>query len=284
MHFVPMKQLLDKALAGGYAVPGFCVWSAETMKAVLDAAARLNAPVILMSGPCEFRFMSPAVMAAVGRAVAGPYDVKAAFHLDHGDSMPMVADALAGGYSSVMLDFSTRPFAENAGALRRVVELARPLGATVEGEIGAVGKVDAVTREGGTGNVLTDPTEAEAYVKATGVDALAVAIGNAHGLYTKLPELDFVRLEKIRRKVSIPLVLHGGSGTPDDALKKAIALGMAKVNVASELIHGYRESLQAQWAEQRNLWTPEAAAVAARATIPIAERWIRRVGAEGKAG
>jgi ketose-bisphosphate aldolase len=284
MQFIPMSPLLADAQARGYAVPGFCVWDAASMKAVLEAATALRAPVILMAGPREVRFMSPRELAAVARAVAAPYTGKAALHLDHGDSTALVRDAVDGGFTSVMLDFSTRSFEENAAALRAVVALARPRGVTVEGEIGAVGRVDATTGEGGKAGALTDPDEAAAYAEATGVDALAVAIGNAHGIYTRLPELDFDRLARIRARVSVPLVLHGGSGTPDDALRRAIALGVAKVNVASELVRAYRESLLEQWNGGANLWAPEALAVAARAIIPVAERWIRRLGAEGKEG
>lgn len=283
MPFEPLKPLLERALAGGYAVPAFCVWNPETMQAVLNTAARLRAPVILMTGPAELRFLSVTTMAVVARAVAGGSAVPAALHLDHGDSLAMVQEAIAGGYTSVMLDFSTRAFAENVAALRQVAAMARPKGVTVEGELGTIGRVDTASREGGGVMALTDPEEARRFVEATGVDALAVAIGNAHGLYPRLPELDFVRLERIHRLVSVPLVLHGGSGTPADALRQAINLGVAKVNVASELVRAFRQSLHEQWAGGQNLWVPEALAVAARAIVPVVERWIRRLGAEGRA-
>ncbi|MCL5099018.1 MAG: class II fructose-bisphosphate aldolase, partial [Candidatus Omnitrophica bacterium] len=250
---------------------------------VLEASTRLNSPVILMCGPGEFPLLPPAVMGAIARALAKPFSIPAALHLDHGDSLPQVQECLSAGFSSVMLDFSTRPFNENAEALRHVVSMARPHGATVEGEIGSVGKVDQTSIEGGGASTLTDPEEAKAYVEATGVDALAVSIGNAHGLYTRLPQFDFARLKAIRDRVNVPLVLHGGSGTPDDDLNKAIALGMAKVNVASELIHTFRESLQRQWNVGENKWTPGALAVAKQTMAPVLEKWIRRLGAAGMA-
>lgn len=283
MQFAPMIDLLKKAAAGGYAVPSFCVWNAETAQAVLRVAARLRAPVILMNGPGEFPLLAPRPMGAVIHAVAQDFDQPVALHLDHGDSLDQVRECLTAGYSSVMLDFSTRRFEENAGALKQVVEWARPLGVTVEGEIGSVGKVDTVTKEGGNVSTLTDPEEARAYVEATGVDALAVAIGNAHGIYTKLPQLDFARLAKIREQVRIPLVLHGGSGTPEADLQKAIRLGMAKINVASELIRAVRESLRDQWNSGKNLWVPGNAAEAARAMEAVVAKWIHWTGAEGKA-
>ena len=283
MKFVPMKELLRDAAARGYAVPGFCIWSAETVATVLGVATDLKAPVILMCGPLEFLHLTPADMAGTARAVAARFNLPAALHLDHGNSLEQVQACLAAGFTSVMLDFSAKPYAENAAALTRVVALARPLGVTVEGEIGHVGKVDPASVEGGTTSTLTEPAEAAAYAADTGVDALAPSIGNAHGHYTRLPRFDFERLEKIHSMVPVPLVLHGGSGTPDEDLRRAIALGVAKVNVATDLVVAMRESLTAQWGAKRNLWTPVALAEAAQACAPHIERWLRRTGAAGRA-
>lgn len=283
MKFVPMKDLLLRAVEKGYAVPSFCVWNAETMAVVMRTAQELRAPVILMNGPCEFKPLPPPVLCRMAQAVAADFDVKAAFHLDHGDAVAQAAECIDVGYTSVMLDFSTRSFAENAAALRQVVALARPRGITVEGEIGHVGKVDKVTAEGIGESSLTEPEEAVAYVKATDVDALAVSIGNAHGQYTRLPRFDFDRLAAIRKAVSVPLVLHGGSGTPDDDLKRAISLGIAKINVATDLVTAMRESLRRQWNENRNLWAPMAMAEAMIAVADVVRRWIHRTGAAGKA-
>lgn len=283
MKFVPMKELLEKAAAKSYAVPSFCVWSAGAMQAVLETAERLRAPVIVMAGSCEMAFVRPATMAAVARVVAQPFTIPAALHLDHGDSLVLVKESLDAGFTSVMLDFSTKPFAENAAALKQVVAMACPLGVTVEGEIGSVGKVDQVTQEGGAVSTLTDPDEVLEYVKITGVDALAVSIGNAHGLYTRLPKFDFERLAMIRRRVTVPLVLHGGSGTPDADIKQAVDLGMVKVNVASELTAAFRGSLKTQADEGRNAWLPCALAEAEQSLRPVVEKWIHRLGAEGRA-
>lgn len=284
MKFLPASELLRDATANGYAVPSFCVWNAETMDTVLSVSSDCGAPVILMSGPPgEFNLLAPAKMAAIARTVAGGYDVTAALHLDHGDSLPLVEECLAAGYTSVMLDFSTRPFAENVAALRRVVELARPKGVSVEGEIGAVGAIDEITGEGKTASSLTDPEEAKAYVQDTGVDMLAVAIGNAHGNYPTRPHLDFELLALLQEVIDVPLVLHGGSGTPDEDLRKAVSLGIAKINVASELVRVVRERLLERWRANELLWTPQALADSMEAMAPVVERWIRRTGAAGKA-
>lgn len=283
MKFVPMLDLLNRAASEGYAVPGFCAWNAESMEAVLRTASKVKAPVILMSGLGEFSLLSPRDLAAVANALAERFEVPAALHLDHGDSLAQVEACLAAGYTSVMLDYSTRPFAENADAMRRVVKMAHPLGITVEGELGVVGRVDQTTVEGRANSALTDPADAAAFVAQTGIDVLAVSIGNAHGQYTQLPRLDFERLAKLHATVRVPLVLHGGSGTPEVDLRRAISLGMAKVNVATELTTAVRESLLQQWDSGENLWTPMAQAVAMQAMAEVAERWFHLTGAAGRA-
>jgi len=278
-----MHELLQPAWKAGYAVPSFCAWSGEVAETVLQVATELKAPVILMSGPGEFGLNSPDTLARIVKALIDKYPVPAALHLDHGDSPEMVDACIAAGFTSVMLDYSTRPFAENVAGLKAVVNKARPKGITVEGEIGSVGKVDDVTVEGGETSTLTDPTEAARYAEMTGVDALAVSIGNAHGIYTKLPVFDFERLEKIRQAVSIPLVLHGGSGTQPEYLKKAIALGMAKVNVASELCKAFRDSYTAEHANGKSVWLPSALAAARKPMAQVMAKWFALCGAVGKA-
>jgi len=243
----------------------------------------LKAPVILMNGPGEFGLLAPRDMGAVAHALAERFDVPAALHLDHGNSMAMVEDCLAAKYTSVMLDYSTRPFAENIEALRCVAALAHPRGVTVEGELGVIGQVDQVSVEGGGQSTLTDPSMAATFVEKTGIDALAVSIGNAHGIYTKLPRLDFERLAKIRAAVPVYLILHGGSGTPEADLRHAISLGIVKVNVATESINAVRQSLMEQWSSGQNLWTPIAQAHAMEPMAKVLEKWFHLTGAVGRA-
>lgn len=280
MKFLSMSELLSDAASHGYAVPSFCVWNAEAMDCVMRVATECRAPVILMNGPGEFSLLQPDTMASAAKAVAAKYAVRAALHLDHGDSLEQVVACLSAGYTSVMLDFSARPYAENAAALRQVAQRAHPLGVTVEGEIGHVGKADTITTEGGSDSTLTVPAEAARYAAETGVDVLAVSIGNAHGQYTRLPRLDFDRLAEIHKAVRVPLVLHGGSGTPEADIRKAISLGIAKINVATELISSVRESLRSQWGAGRNLWLPLAQAEAMKAMEPVVRKWIVLTGAE----
>lgn len=288
---VPLSDLLPAAREGGYAVPGFCVWNAETMTAVLAAAQSERAPVILMCGPSEFSLLSPKLLADLARRAVQEVNIPVALHLDHGDHLDRCRECLEAGFSSVMIDASARPFPENVALTRQVVEWARPLGATVEGEIGILGRADQSTPEGEqeappfpTSSGLTDPAEAAAFVEQTGVDALAVAIGNAHGLYPGLPRFDFERLERIAARVPVPLVLHGGSGTPEADLQRAIRTGICKVNVASELVRAFRETLLRAWASPEGpTWPPVAEAKAMEAIQNVVRCWLHRTGAAGKA-
>jgi tagatose 1,6-diphosphate aldolase GatY/KbaY len=282
MGFVPMADLTGPAFRQGYAVPAFCAWNAETMEAVLQAAERLHAPVILMQGPGEFPVLSPASMGAVAAALKNRYSVAAALHLDHGDSLQMVTECIEARYTSVMLDFSSRPHEENARAQKAVIAMARPRGITVEGEIGRIGKADDMTAEGAARSLYTDPAEAVSYVRESGVDLLAVSIGNKHGFYHGEPHLEFGLLAELHAAIAVPLVMHGGTGISAEDIQRSIGMGIAKVNVASELVHGFRASLTGQWQEGRNHWTPLALAAARAEVQKIAEKWIRITGAAGK--
>jgi len=283
MNFVPMHELLRPAYEGRYAVPSFCAWNAEVTETILQVASDLRAPVILMSGPGEFPLNSPDTLARVCRAVASRYSVPAALHLDHGDSLATVELCLKAGYTSVMLEYSARSFAENVAGMKQVVAMAHPHGVTVEGEIGSVGRADDATAEGGERSTLTDPAEAARFVQMTGVDALAVSIGNAHGIYTQLPVFDFDRLEQIRQAVGIPLVLHGGSGTQPECIRRAVALGIAKINIASELCRAFRDTYSEQHRGGKMGWLPTVLGAARPAIAKVVERWIALSGAAGKA-
>ena len=164
-----------------------------------------------------------------------------------------------------------------------MADAAHPLGITVEGEIGRVGKVDEATSEGSGRSALTDPREAVEYVRRTGVDFLAVSIGNKHGFYRGDPHLDFGLLAELHAAVEIPLVMHGGTGIPEKDIQRSIGMGISKVNIASELVAGVRSSLASQWGAGRNLWSPIALGEAVKGLEKIVEKWIRITGAEGKA-
>lgn len=285
MKFRTAKELIEKAEKEGYAVCAFCTWNAEIMNIVLKTAQEMNSPVMIMGGPSEFALLPPVQAAATANAIAQSYNVPAALHYDHGDSIDVLKDCLDAGFTSVMLDLSKLSFDDNIQGLKEAVELAKPFGATVEGELGSVGRIDDGYREGAVASKLTDPANAKQYVEETGVDMLAVSIGNVHGIYTSLPKFDFDRLREIHETVNIPLVLHGGSTTPEPDIKQSIELGIRKINVASELIKCVRDSLLEQWQQdpQRNPWVPSALAEAVNGIPDILRRWMRMVGSEGMA-
>ena len=236
-----------------------------------------------MSGPGEFSLLGPKVMAAITYALKSFYGLPVALHLDHGDSLEMVRECITSGYSSVMLDYSAKSFETNVEGLRKVVSLAEAEGISVEGELGRVGKADETSQESGGDSEYTDPEKACEYVERSGIDLLAVSIGNKHGFYIGEPHLEFDRLKALHRIVTVPLVMHGGTGIPEGDIQKSIEYGIAKVNVASELIHTYRKSLMSQWQGNHNTWTPIACGFAKLELAPIVEKWIHITGAAGMA-
>ena len=231
--FVSSKELVDKALVGNYAVPAFNAENLEMVQAIIQAAEEENSPVIIQTTPPTVKYLSADEAYAMVYALAKKSKVPVALHLDHCAVFDDVMAVIKAGYSSVMFDGSKLPFEENIAISKKVCEVAKPMGVTVEAELGTVGgKEDNVVADNA---IYTNPEEAKVFVEKTGVDMLAVAIGTAHGFYKGEPKLDFERIEKIKSLVDIPLVLHGGSGVPDESVKKAISLGMAKVNFATEL-------------------------------------------------
>ncbi|MCX7889691.1 MAG: class II fructose-bisphosphate aldolase [Rhodobacteraceae bacterium] len=238
MSLHPMKTLLVEARAKGYAVPAFNCANLEMIQCVLRTAAELRAPVILGIHPVEMDYMGGAPVAvAIARAVAEGLDVDYAIHQDHGDTVETCIRSIRSGFTSVMYDGSHLPIEENAANSAEVVRIAHAYGVTVEGEVGTIGMTDEFGARLENAH-LCDPDMAER-LAATGIDCLAVAIGNAHGFYTATPELRFDLLEEINRRVKIPLVLHGGTGIPRDQVQQAIRMGVAKMNVGTALRYAF---------------------------------------------
>lgn len=238
MRIVPMKDLMARAHAQGYAVPAFNCASLEMIQCVLRTAAELRAPVILGIHPVEIAYFGgAAVPVAIARTVGADLDIDVAIHMDHGDSVDNCVRAIRGGFSSVMYDGSHLPIGENAANCRKVVGIAHAVGVTVEGEVGTIGMTDEFGARLENAH-LSDPDWAER-LAGTGIDCLAVAIGNAHGFYDGNPELRFDLVEEIRRRIDIPMVLHGGTGIPRDQVQKAISMGVAKMNVGTALRYAF---------------------------------------------
>lgn len=231
MALVKMKQLLLQAQKENRGCGAFSVGNMEMVKGAIRAAEELNTPIILQIAEVRLKHSPLHLMGPMMVQAAKEAKVDVAVHLDHGLTMPVVEKALELGFTSVMLDASTLPFEENMERVKQVVRLAAGYGATVEAELGLVGG----SEDGSTDHGIrcTDPEDAAIYARETGIDALAVAIGNAHGNYPVAPHLAFDVLEEIHRRVDIPLVLHGGSGITDRDFQRAISLGIRKVNIAT---------------------------------------------------
>lgn len=238
-----MKALLVGARSKGYGVGAFTVWDMESVQAVVGAAESLGLPVIAQVGPWEADFAGMELLADIVKHVALRASVPVALHLDHGESFERAMKAIHCGFTSVMIDVSHLPFGENAALTREVARCAHAAGVSTEGEIGMVGG-GIHAEHSGEQPPMTDPEEAARFVAETGVDALAVAIGNAHGFYKKAPRLDFQRLTKIAEKVPVPLVLHGGTGIPHEAIREAIKRGIAKINICTEFIAAFGKAFQ----------------------------------------
>jgi len=234
MPLVTTKQLLLDAQKGGYAIGAFNVENMEMVQAVVAAAEELKSPVIMQTTPSTVKYADMSYFYATVKNAAEKASVPVVIHLDHGNSFELAMQALRVGYTSIMIDGSHRTFEENIALTKLVVKACHPSGIPVEAELGKVGgKEDDL--EGGYENPYTDPKEAKIFVEKTSVDSLAVAIGTAHGVYKGTPKLDMERLSEIREAVSIPLVLHGTSGVPDDVVMECIQRGICKVNYATDL-------------------------------------------------
>lgn len=212
----------------------------ETLKGVLSAASSIKSPIILQLTRSSIEYLGLPVATGLAESMLKYYEVEGWVHLDHGDSYELVARCLDAGFNSVMIDASERPFAENIRITKEVVKLAEKYDANVEAELGYVAKLGQKTDRIG----FTEPGEAKLFVEETGVNALAVAIGSAHGFYKEEPKLDLERLSEISKVTDAVLVLHGASGIPHDTLREAVQRGICKINLATEIKNIFMKTLK----------------------------------------
>jgi len=283
MTLVTTKEMLLKAQKEKYAVGAFNVENMEMVMAVLKAAEQLQAPVIMQTTPSTIKYASTDFFFANVKVAAQQSNVPIALHLDHGSSFAIAMQAFRAGYTSVMIDGSHGSFEENSNLTKKVVEVAKAIQVPVEAELGKVGgKEDNL--DGGSNNPFTDPKEAQEFVKETNVDSLAIAIGTAHGFYQGEPKLDFERLTEIQQLVSIPLVLHGASGVPDEAVQEAIKRGIAKVNYATELRVAYSQGIKEYLKQYPDTFDPKKYnQVGIEKVIALVKQKIKVCGSQNKA-
>ena len=236
-----LQDKLFKCKGSGQAILACNFYNFETLKGICLAAKAKKAPVILQLSRSSIEYMGLEIAVSLSRAALEFYNIEGWIHLDHGDSVELAHQCLKAGFDSVMIDASEKSFEENIEITRKVTRLARDFDASVEAELGYVAKLGQLHDKHG----FTEPAEARRFVEETGVNALAIGIGSAHGFYKDEPKLDLERLSGIREVTAAPLVLHGGSGIPGNILQEAIKRGICKINIATEIKNEFMKSLSA---------------------------------------
>ncbi|MDT0695261.1 MULTISPECIES: ketose-bisphosphate aldolase [Mammaliicoccus] len=239
------KEILRVANENKFAVPAFNAGSGQLLDAVMQACEETESPVMIAIHPDELKFLTDSFVAQV-KYFANHSKVPVCIHLDHGASYEQVIHAIKLGFTSVMIDASHLPFEENVAVTKKVVDIAHPVGVSVEAELGTIGDTGN-TVEGGVSEVIyTDPSTAQEFLERTGVDSLAIAIGTAHGIYPKnmKPELKLDILKETSHLTDIPLVLHGGSSNPDNEIQEAVKLGINKINISSDIKIAFTNKLR----------------------------------------
>ncbi|MFS0862167.1 class II fructose-bisphosphate aldolase [Fredinandcohnia sp. 179-A 10B2 NHS] len=235
-----LTDVLQGTIENKYAIPAFNVFGYEDAQAVIEAAEEIGAPVIIATNKVAIQHMPIHIIGKLLVGLAEQAKVPVVVHLDHGKDYETVAKAIASGYSSVMYDGSQLPFVENVRTTKEIVQMAKAFGIPVEAEIGSVGYSDPTL---GTG-ALTDPLEAKRFAEETEVDALAVAVGTVHRMEEQTAYVQFDRLREIEKLVSIPLVMHGSTGIPDEDLKKLASTNIGKVNIGTAIRMAFGNTLR----------------------------------------
>lgn len=231
MDLVPMADILKKADKEYYAVGGFNINNMEFLQGIIWAAEEAKSPLILQASEGAIKYIGMDYVVNMVEAAVKETEIPVALHLDHGSNYDVIMDCIRNGFSSVMFDGSKYPLKQNIRLTKEIVKAAHSVGVTVEAELGQIGGAEDDLEVDEKNASFTDPDEAEEFVKKTGVDALAIAIGTAHGVYKGKPELDFKRLKEIKARLDFPLVLHGASGVPKKDVIRAVTMGINKVNV-----------------------------------------------------
>ncbi len=279
------KSILDVANENNFAIPAFNISDWAMFNGIMDISEEKAAPVIIAIHPDEVSHITTDLIPAM-HARAHRSSVPVAIHWDHGGSYEQIITAIKAGFTSVMIDASLLPFDENVALTRKVVDAAHAVGIQVEGELGTIGANDSYGESGAAEIIYTNPADAVRFVEETGVDSLAIAIGTSHGLYPsdKNPELRHDLLEEIKAAIGIPLVLHGGSSNPDAELRRAVELGVNKINISSDIKVSYHNRMREILGTDQRLREPNAIQPAAlEAMKATAAEKIDLFGADGKA-
>ncbi|MCF6465022.1 fructose-1,6-bisphosphate aldolase, class II [Clostridium sp. Cult2] len=237
-------EILQDAHKNNYAVGAFNVNNMEIVQAIIEAAEETNSPVILQASQGGLKYAGVEYIAAMGKLAAEKAKVPVALHLDHGTDFDQVMLCIRHGFSSVMIDGSRFDLEGNIAITKKVIEVAHAVGVSVEAELGKIGGTEDHITVDERDATFTDPDEAKRFVDETGVDYLAIAVGTAHGVYKGEPKLDFDRIKTIKEMLNIPLVLHGSSGVPKEAIEKAVSLGINKINIDTDLRMAFSNAIK----------------------------------------
>lgn len=277
------KDLLKKAQKGKYALGAFNTCTIAQTRAIFDAAEKMKAPVIIQTSEGESKYGKIKPLLALLRQFAEQASVPVVIQQDHCRDFKMAKTCIQSGYQALLFDASTLPYKENVAITRRVADMAHKHGVFMEGELGGFGRGSTIHKGPIPKTPLTDPDQALDFVKKTKVDSLGVAIGNVHGVYKEAPKIDFERLLLIRKKVSIPLVLHGSSGMRKEDIKKVILLGISKVNVNTDLRLAFATALKKALADPEAIVPYKYMTEAEKAVQKVVEERIKLFGSAGKA-
>jgi fructose-bisphosphate aldolase, class II len=278
------KVILDVANEHSFAVPAFNISDWAMFQGIVEISEETNAPLLVAIHPDEVRHIGREMITGIIER-SHRSSVPIAIHWDHGATYEQILEAIRFGFTSVMIDGSLKPFEENVAISRKVTDSAHALGLSVEAELGTIGANDSYAEAGSAEIIYTDPDDAVTFVEQTGVDSLAVAIGTFHGLYPAhlKPELKLDLLKEIKNRVSIPLVLHGGSGNPDDEIREAARIGINKINISTDIKLAYHDKMREVLGNDPKMREPNAIQPACiEAMKVVAAQKIELFGAAGK--
>ncbi len=279
------KAILDVANEHSFAVPAFNISDWAMFQGIVEISEETDAPLLVAIHPDEVRHIGREMITGIIER-SHRSSVPIAIHWDHGATYEQILEAIRFGFTSVMIDGSLKPFEENVAISRKVTESAHALGVSVEAELGTIGANDSYAEAGSAEIIYTDPDDAVTFVEQTGVDSLAVAIGTFHGLYPAhlKPELKLDLLKEIKSRVDIPLVLHGGSGNPDDEIREAARIGINKINISTDIKIAYHNKMREVLGNDPKMREPNAIQPACVAAMKVvAAQKIELFGAAGKA-
>jgi fructose-bisphosphate aldolase class II len=283
MRLVSMNEFLPHAKANQYAVGQFNMNNLEFAQAIMEAAIQLKSPFIYGVSEGALKYMGIEFTVAIAEAAAKKSGLPIALHLDHGSSFEVAMKCIRAGFSSVMFDGSHHSFEENIRLTKEVVKAARAMGVSVEGELGTIGGVeDDISVDEEDAN-LAKPEEAIRFYEETGVDCVAIAVGTAHGMYAGEPNIRFDIIEKVASAIPVPVVLHGGSGVPDEMIRKSILSGVGKINVNTENQVACTETIRTVLAKDAKVYDPRKYLTPARqAMVEVVKSKIELFGSAGK--